>query len=138
METCSLCKSIKEDKFRVFIENEHAIAMVIREPQIKGHSLVLPKRHIETMVDLTPEESKSIHCLLEEVCRKLDKVFGSISISILNGFAARSQAHLHYQIFPITSTIGIRELITKTYDVPNHTYPSKEEMKLIADKIKQV
>ena len=135
METCSLCKSIKEDKYRIFMENDHAIAIVILMPQLEGHCMVIPKRHVIELDELNPEEAYSLNQLLQKARRRIDEVFECSSTALLNGPKQKTQNHVHYQIFPFKN-IGFRELVSKYFKVPIYLHPSKEENEAIANKLK--
>ncbi|PIZ51216.1 hypothetical protein COY27_04285 [Candidatus Woesearchaeota archaeon CG_4_10_14_0_2_um_filter_33_13] len=136
MENCSLCHSIKENKFRIFLENEHAIAMIIREPQIEGHSLILPKRHVEEIVELTPKEIKSLQNLAEMAVKLIDEKLSKATLIVMNSPRQRSQKHIHYQLLPLDRKYGIRDLIGKMYGVPLYTSKTEEELEKMTNCLK--
>jgi len=131
---CSICKDIIEQKFRIIKENKYAIAWITREPQIDYHCMVLPKRHITSLKELTPNESQALHKLIEEVTKKLDKKLDCSSLAIINGQKYRTQPHLHYQIFPVKA--GIRKIISSHLKVPEGQFLTKEKLKNMADNLR--
>jgi len=64
---CPLCAP----KDRALKENEHAYFMLSNPRKVPGHTLVIPKRHIEKPTDLTSEELISIFMLISHVEEKL-------------------------------------------------------------------
>ena len=52
------------------MENKHAFAIINRKPQFAGQSLVLPKRHVIDINELTAEESFSLNQLIHQVKKK--------------------------------------------------------------------
>lgn len=107
---CSLCLSIREEPDRLIRMNAHAVALVIREPQVPFHALVLPLRHVTCCADLEGEESRALHRLLEELTRRMDEVLGCSALAALNGLTHRTEPHLHYQVVPIRH--GLRTVIS--------------------------
>lgn len=58
--TCPFCNA----KERALKENDHAILILSNPRKVPGHTLVLPKRHIEQPWELTPEELQDIFELI--------------------------------------------------------------------------
>ena len=59
-KTCLFCDIPPE---RVITENEHAYAIRDGFPVTEGHSLIIPKRHVEDYFGLTEDEFlRVIHC----------------------------------------------------------------------------
>ena len=133
--TCQLCEAINE-KYRIFKENKSAFAMIIIEPLLEGHSLILPKRHITDLKSLTAEESKDLHELILEVRERMDAVFECDSMAVLNGKGNTSQCHIHYQILPLKNRIDIRMLISKTLNVPERVRLPTERLREMADRLR--
>ena len=54
-------------------ENEHAIAIPDIHPVSKGHAMVLPKEHAETLLELQDESIGPVFKLVKEVTEQLKK-----------------------------------------------------------------
>jgi diadenosine tetraphosphate (Ap4A) HIT family hydrolase len=130
---CRLCATVNE-KYRHIMENENAIAIIILEPQIDYHSLVLPKRHVTKLVDLRPDESYDLHVLVEDLTQRMDKVLGCAAIATLNGVKYRTQSHIHYQIFPIYE--GLRTVISSHLNIAERKKVSQDELERMAKKLR--
>ena len=130
---CELCDSI-EDKYRIFMENDYAFAMIIREPQVEFHSLAIPKRHVEHLNELKPEESQGLNDLLDAVQKRIEKVSKTPVFIFLNSKKFATQPHIHYQIVPLD--IGIRDIISSAKGVPIYPKVKKEYLTSMAEKLK--
>jgi diadenosine tetraphosphate (Ap4A) HIT family hydrolase len=97
---CAFCALPHE---RVMGENEHAIWILDAHPVSPGHSLIAPKRHVESYFDTTPEERMAMFALLD---RARDYVCGShvptgYNIGINEGpGAGQSVPHVHVHLIP--------------------------------------
>ena len=65
------CPFCSLDTERVLEVNEHAAAFRDGYPVTNLHTLVIPKRHVETYFDLSEEERKGVHALLESQRAKI-------------------------------------------------------------------
>jgi diadenosine tetraphosphate (Ap4A) HIT family hydrolase len=97
---CIFC-NISKDK--VIAENDLALAFFDGYPVNEGHTLIIPKRHVETYFDATQEEKNAMSLLLAEVKERLDEEFGPDGYNIgVNVGAAGGQTifHLHVHLIP--------------------------------------
>ena len=116
---CPFCNPKKED---VIAENDTAYLTYSLAPYHKDHMLVIPKRHIEEILDLTEKEVSDIYPLIKRTLTSLKKEgYEDISILIRDGSnKMKSVAHMHYNIIPITRLGDIdhegnkREILTQT------------------------
>ncbi len=100
MPECIFC-NISQDK--VIAENDLALAFFDGYPVNEGHTLIIPKRHVETYFDATQEERNAMSLLLAEVKERLDEEFNPDGYNIgVNVGAAGGQTifHLHVHLIP--------------------------------------
>lgn len=81
------------------------LAVVIRDgfPVSKGHSLVIPRRHVASWFDVTREEQLALLDLLARARRHIDEEFhpDGYNIGINDGPAAgQTVRHLHIHLIP--------------------------------------
>jgi len=81
------------------------LAVVIRDgfPVSKGHSLVIPRRHVASWFDVTREEQLALLDLLARARRRIDQEFhpDGYNIGINDGPAAgQTVRHLHIHLIP--------------------------------------
>lgn len=100
MNYCPFC-NLSRDRI-VF---ESGLAVVIRDkfPVSPGHTLILPKRHIASLFDTTPEEQAAMVTLLRIARVDLDHVHrpAAYNVGINDGAAAgQTVMHLHVHLIP--------------------------------------
>jgi diadenosine tetraphosphate (Ap4A) HIT family hydrolase len=98
MESCVFCR-----KQEVLFENNLAYAIFDKYPVARGHILVIPKRHHETIFESTDEEITAIFSLVRKVKDYLVSEYNpdGYNIGINTGRAAgQSIKHLHIHIIP--------------------------------------
>ena len=67
---CPFC-SLPQD--RIISENESTVTICDGYPVSDGHTLVIPKRHVESFFDCNPEEKMAISQALEDAKVALEK-----------------------------------------------------------------
>ena len=88
---------------RILDENELLVAINDGFPISKGHTLILPKRHISTFFDCTPDERQAILDMLDKMKTKLDRIYkpNAYNIGINDGEAAgQTVPHVHVHLIP--------------------------------------
>lgn len=84
-------------------ENEVAVAFRDAFPLAKGHTLIVPRRHVETIYDLDSEEQLAIWSLVAKVRESLFAELGPDGFNIgLNDGEAAGQTimHAHLHVIP--------------------------------------
>ena len=101
---CVFCKILNgEIPGSKIYENEYCIAILDISQTTKGHTLVIPKRHVENIFDLNSEESKAIMDACVYVANKLKEKLGVENINLLNNsgtLAGQVVMHFHMHIIP--------------------------------------
>ncbi len=133
---CVLCDALDE-KYRVVLEDEHSFSIVNREPLIEGHLMVLPKRHVERLGDLTPDESMSISKMLGRLSDVLEHAFPEPNMIALNMGKNTSQDHLHFHIMPSEISGGFRGVYTAAMKRPFRVEADKKKLADTADFIRK-
>ena len=98
---CPFCLRISE---YTITENEHAVLTFAIAPYHPDHLLVIPKRHIENILDLTDMELHDINMIQKKSLEILQKLgYKNISILLREGEkTGRTVPHIHYHIIPDT------------------------------------
>lgn len=100
---CVFCKIInREIPSKILFENENVIAFEDNKPVAKVHVLVIPKKHINSIIDVQETEMSyiaDIHRVIKEVA-KIKKIDESGFRVIVNCGKDSGQTvnHLHYHI----------------------------------------
>jgi bis(5'-adenosyl)-triphosphatase len=98
--SCPFCDTAS---LAVITESEHFRAICNRFPVVKGHSLLIPKRHVVTFMSLTSEEWADLHGLSRQLITALLSVYetDSFDYALQEGTpAGRSIEHVHFHVIP--------------------------------------
>jgi diadenosine tetraphosphate (Ap4A) HIT family hydrolase len=86
-----------------FYEDELVIALYTHKPVFPGHSLIIPKRHVERFEMLSEDEMIHIGNTIKKVNQAAETVFGTASYLLLqkNGLeVGQTVPHLHFHYIP--------------------------------------
>ena len=100
IEPCYFCSL---PSGRIILETELSIVIFDAFPVSEGHTLIITKRHIESIFDATREEQIDLLANLEEAKKILDKKFSpdGYNIGINDGESAgQTVMHLHTHLIP--------------------------------------
>ncbi len=103
-EDCIFCKIVSKRAGAVIVfEDEHSLAFLDIHPLNPGHTLVVPKKHYSSMVEMPPEEVGRVFVSVAKVMKgvmKASKADG-INIGQSNGRAASQEVfHMHVHVIP--------------------------------------
>ncbi|MFQ5531318.1 MAG: HIT family protein [Candidatus Nanoarchaeia archaeon] len=130
---CELCKII-EEKYRLICEDEYSFCIVAQNPLKPGHILVLPKRHVSELSDLSEKEAKSLFNISEKIKKSIEEVYKEGAIIHINTGKHMSQGqHIHIHILP--SKGSIRQHVSLYEKVPEVKDMHKDEMEKIKETI---
>lgn len=105
MKDCIFCK-LAEMKEIYVVETEHLFAVWDKYPVSKGHAMIIPKRHIVNMFEMSNEEADELPEMLNKVKKEIEKKAGKdmpkgYNIGSNNGEAAGQVVmHLHIHVIP--------------------------------------
>lgn len=91
-------------------ENSEFKVILDAFPAVKGHTLIIPKQHIENIYEINAETAGKLFTLATEVARALKKVYKCDGMNILqnNGkVAGQTVFHFHLHLIPRFSDDGI-------------------------------
>ncbi len=102
MTDCIFCKIIEGEipSHKVY-EDENTLAFLDVNPTSKGHTLVVPKKHVETIDQAS--EMNYMWDTLVKVSQAVEEAFnpGGLNISQNNGeIAGQEVMHMHFHITP--------------------------------------
>ena len=102
MNNCIFCKIInKEIQSDLIYENDNVIAFKDINPKAPIHILIIPKKHIETVLDLTEQDKEMISDMykaIREIAKKLnieEKGFRLITNCKEDGGQEVMHLHIH-------------------------------------------
>ncbi len=98
-DPCLFCK----DPRGVSLERELAYSAHDSYAVSPGHTLIIPKRHVASFFDLTPEEVNACMALITEEKKLLDEEFSPDGYNIgvnVGSAAGQSIYHVHIHLIP--------------------------------------
>ncbi len=102
---CIFCRiASKEAPSRVVYEDERYIAFLDTLPFSRGHTLVCPKRHGETIWDMDDAEIAGLFRVASRVSKSVVRAVGADGFRFVqnNGEAANQVvAHVHVHVIPV-------------------------------------
>lgn len=148
LQKCPFCRS--ELKEYVFFESENFLATYNIAPILPGHSLVIPKKHIESLLDLSDKELFEFVSLGRSVVKILTKAFDTDSFNWTiqeKPAAGQTVPHLHMHLIPRKSDdlpeVGdwyplLKQRQSEIIDSEFRSKLSPEEMYKIVQHIKRI
>ena len=104
MSECIFCKIVsKEIPAHKVYEDEAVLAFLDVRPHSKGHTVVIPKEHAETVFDLSEELNKAMMNGTVKVMERIKEVLHPDGFNVgWNHNTAGGQVvpHLHVHVFP--------------------------------------
>ena len=133
MSDCVFCKIIKGDipAAKVY-EDKNVLAFLDIAPVHPGHTLVIPKEHVETLHDIPDDVLKEVAVVTKRIADAIKRGVAAdgISIGMSNGEAAGQVVpHAHLHIMPRRKNDGLKLW-------PQGSY-GDGEMELTLEKIKK-
>ncbi|MFZ0565974.1 MAG: HIT family protein [Chlamydiales bacterium] len=102
---CAFCRQEIIENQCVF-QGEYLSILVDYAPKVKGHLLVIPKRHLVKAHELSKEEWTELSIILPKVVQAFSAVLDTDQYIILekNGFRAfQDVPHVHFHLLLVTS-----------------------------------
>lgn len=97
----------KANSFKVD-ENEHFLAILDIAPMAKGHTLIVPKRAVIELSELTDQEILAMHRMINDVSIRIKSRLDVVGITIMqNGGHCNSISYLHVHVVPRFDTVSI-------------------------------
>jgi len=99
-KTCVFCKPPKED---VIFSTKRVFLQANKYPYGEGHLLVIPKRHINQVIDLTSKEREEFFNLIDLAVYALSLYMKPQGFNIgcsIGDVAGESIKHLHFHVLP--------------------------------------
>lgn len=131
MDNCIFC-TIASGVIEVptVFENDQLIAFIDLHPLNPGHTLVIPKTHYETFMDMPTDEFRSFMEIAHTIAKKVNTAYPSHRLGmVVKGFDV---AHAHLHLFPQLTAMDI--MSPHSPDLPPQA--STEERQAMADRIK--
>ena len=102
MDSCIFCKIIKGEILSAKVwENDEFLAFLSIAPINPGHTLVIPKRHVDYIFDMDDEELGRFMEVCKPISEALKKAFNPKSGKIGIMVAGLEVPHAHIHLIPV-------------------------------------
>ena len=129
---CKFCQIIAgEIPAHFVLDTDEVVAFLDHRPLFPGHTLVLPREHVETLADLPPDRVGPFFREVQRVeaaVRTAMEAEGSFVAE--NNVVSQSVPHLHVHVVPRRRKDGLRGFFW-----PRTRYASDAEMAAVAARI---
>ena len=126
---CLFCQIIKKEiPAHIIYEDDNYLSFLDINPNAKGHSLVIPKKHTLDFNSLTNEEAGSLASQVHYIASRLSKALNTkdYNLGLNNGSqAGQIVNHVHWHIIPRYKDDGLK-----------HWTSNKEERESLAETLK--
>lgn len=103
-DDCVFCRVLRgELPSTVVFEDEHTVAFLDIAPATDGHTLVVPRRHTEDLLSVTPEDLSAVIRSTQAVARILENRLQPDGFSLFQSNRAagwQDVFHLHFHVVP--------------------------------------
>ncbi|MFY9586928.1 MAG: HIT family protein [Actinomycetota bacterium] len=132
-DRCVFCAIANgEISAHVVLDDEFVIAFLDHRPVFKGHVLLAPKRHVETLPDLPRDLVEPYFLRAQSLAAGVQEALSADgSFVAINNTVSQSVPHLHVHIVPRRRKDGLRGFFW-----PRTKYANDDEMAEYAEKIR--
>jgi histidine triad (HIT) family protein len=131
---CRFCQIVAgEEPSHVVFEDERTLAFLDNRPLFPGHSLLVPREHVETLGDLPDEllsplfeSARLLSVAIPKAMRKPG------SFVAMNNVVSQSVPHLHVHVVPRKPKDGLRGFFW-----PRTKYESEDQMREVAERVRR-
>jgi histidine triad (HIT) family protein len=130
---CAFCDLLADDSDgRVVFSDEVSVGFLDFRPLFHGHTLLVPRRHVETVWELPDELVGPYFRNVQLLARAMPEVLGAEGAFVaINNRISQSVPHLHTHIVPRRPRDGLRGFFW-----PRTTYGSDDEMHELAARMR--
>jgi histidine triad (HIT) family protein len=101
---CSFCCIVSgSEPAQIIYEDSDSIAFLDREPAAEGHTLVVPRVHSRTILDITPASAGALMTAATRVARMVDGAFhpdGMTMVQTNEHAGGQTAFHVHLHLVP--------------------------------------
>jgi histidine triad (HIT) family protein len=130
---CVFCEIVgRVRRAEIVFEDEETMAFLDKTPLFPGHSLLVPKEHFHTLVDIPDPLIFRLFTNAKLITQAVEEAMGAEgSFVALNNRVSQSVPHLHIHIVPRRRKDGLRGFFW-----PRHRYRSEDEQREVAERIR--
>ena len=133
MELCPFCRIVRDElPAYIVYEDDNCLAFLDERPVFPGHTLLVPKQHYETLLDVPQHLLVSLFSKVQLLTRAIRSGFGSDGAFIgINHRVSQRVPHLHIHLVPRKFKDGLRGFFW-----PRGRYESVAQASEVQDRLK--
>jgi histidine triad (HIT) family protein len=130
---CIFCRIVSgEIAGHIVLDEIGVLAFLDQKPLFRGHCLVVPRAHVDTLVELPDEQIAPLFSAAKRIAAALPAALGCEGTFVaMNNHVSQSVPHLHVHVVPRRKKDGL-----KGFFWPRSSYASGEEMAEVARTIR--
>jgi len=134
VSVCAFCAIVAGDSgAAVVLETDLTIAFLDIRPLFAGHTLLVPRAHVETLPELAPDLIEPLFGDAQRLAEAMESALGAAgSFVAVNNRVSQSVPHLHVHVVPRNRKDGL-----KGFFWPRTNYDSAEHMEEVAATLRQ-
>ncbi|KUG53799.1 HIT family hydrolase [Serinicoccus chungangensis] len=107
---CLFCRIVAgEEPAQTVLEREEVVGFLDTRPVFKGHVLLVPRRHVDTLTELPDDLVVPLFGAARDVAGAVRTALGAQgSFVAMNNVVSQSVPHLHVHVVPRTKGDGLR------------------------------
>jgi histidine triad (HIT) family protein len=131
-DNCLFCRIVSgELPATVIYEDEVSFAFLDHRPLFPGHTLLVPREHVETLGELPVSQVEPYFKAAQLLARAVESGLEAEGTFVaMNNRVSQSVPHLHVHVVPRRRKDGL-----KGFFWPRTKYKDEEEMKVVQSKI---
>ena len=136
-DDCIFCKIIKgEMPSYTIYQDDKTLAFLDINPNSVGHALVIPKKHVKTIVEMRDEDVEAVFKSVKKVVKAIDAALTPDGLNLVvnqGEVAGQVVQHFHCHVIPRTVGDGI-EIAVKGISLSTEDF--QDLVKRISEQIK--
>ena len=131
---CRFCQIVGgEDDAIVVLEDGATLGFLDHRPLFHGHTLLVPREHVETLPDLPDEVLPELFSNARLLARAMEQGLGADgSFVAVNNRVSQSVPHLHVHVVPRRFKDGLRGFFW-----PRHKYDSEKQAEEVGARLRE-
>jgi len=93
----------------IVLDEEHVVGFLDIRPVFKGHTLLVPREHVDTLLELPESQVVPLFTTAQRVAAAMTSALGAQGTFVaMNNVVSQSVPHLHVHVVPRTKGDGLR------------------------------
>ena len=108
--SCLFCRiAAHEVEASIVHEDDVAVSFLDARPLFPGHTLVVPRMHVDALADLPADAVGPFFARVQAVCRAVEKALRADGTFVaINNRVSQSVPHLHVHVVPRRTKDGLK------------------------------